>query len=130
MTPCRMPIWLAGVVAGSLGVHSCSVWVPPLIHRDRVGTVPALTAICSTGKGTPSSWTKTTPQTSGSSISTSRPRLEATIRPTSASEVPAVVIQPMTVATSPITTATSSAVTKSSTLTPGSSRAAMPTTSA
>ena len=65
ITPCRIPIWLAGVVAGSFGVHSVRWWPPERIHRDIVGTVPAVTDICRTGKGTPSSWTNTTPGTRG-----------------------------------------------------------------
>ncbi len=127
MTPCRMPIWLAGVVAGSFGVHSCSACVPPRIHRERVGTVPAVTAIWSTGKGTPSSCTNTTPGTSGSSTCAGWRRLAATRRPTKAPPVPAVPNQPSTVTTSPITTATSRALQKSSTSTSGSTLAASAT---
>ena len=109
MTPCRMPIWLAGVVAGSLGVHSAIVWLPDRIHRVSVGTVPAETAIWSTGNGTPSIWTNSTPSTSGSSTSTGRRRWVDTSRPTSTWEVPALPIQPRMVPTRPTTMATTRA---------------------
>ena len=49
MVPCRMPIWLAGVVAGSLGRHSAIWWVPLRTQRDSVGSVPARTHHSSTG---------------------------------------------------------------------------------
>ena len=101
ITPCRMPIWLAGVVAGSFGVHSRSSWVPERIHRVRVGTVPAVTAICNTGNGTPSSCTKTTPSTSGSASLAGLRRLAATSRLTNTCEVPALLNQPSTVITRP-----------------------------
>ena len=51
MVPCRMPIWLAGVVAGSLGRHSAIWWVPLRIQRESVGRVPARTHHSSTGHG-------------------------------------------------------------------------------
>jgi hypothetical protein len=41
MVPCRMPIWFAGVVAGSIGVHSTIRYAPLRIHRERFGRVPA-----------------------------------------------------------------------------------------
>ena len=119
MTPCRMPIWLAGVVAGSLGVHSCSRCVPDLTHRVSVGTVPAVIAICSTGKGTPSICTNTTPSTSGSASLAGRRRAEATRRLTSTCSVPALPNHPSTVLTRPTTTATRNAVQKPSTVTLG-----------
>ena len=49
MVPCRIPIWLAGVVAGSLGRHSTERCVPLRIQRESVGTVPARTHQSSTG---------------------------------------------------------------------------------
>ena len=110
MTPCRIPIWLAGVVAGSLGVHSVITWLPDLIHRVSVGTVPAVTAICSTGNGTPSIWTNNTPSTSGSSTLTGRRRWRDTRRPTSTWDVPALPTQPKRVPTRPTTIATTRAV--------------------
>ena len=109
ITPCRIPIWLAGVVAGSLGVHSRTVCVPERTHRDRVGTVPAVIAIWRTGKGTPSSWTNSTPSTSGSATSTGRRRLDATSFATSTCDVPALPNHVSTVLTSPTATATASA---------------------
>ena len=66
VVPCRIPIWLAGVVAGSVGVHSMNWWLPSRIHRDRVGRVPPMTPHWRTGKGTPSSCTNRMPVTSGS----------------------------------------------------------------
>ena len=69
--PCRMPCWLAGVVHGSCTVHSWSRWLPESTQRRRVGIVPDCSAHWATGKGTPSSCTKTTPSTSGSE--TARP---------------------------------------------------------
>ena len=49
MVPWRMPIWLAGVVAGSIGRHSVMWCVPSRSHRDSVGRVPARTHHSSTG---------------------------------------------------------------------------------
>ncbi len=109
MTPCRIPIWLAGVVAGSLGVHSVIRWLPDRIHRVKVGTVPAVMAICSTGNGTPSIWTNNTPSTSGSSTTTGRRRWVETSLPTSTWEVPALPAHPSTVPTRPTTMATTRA---------------------
>ena len=130
ITPCRMPIWLAGVVAGSLGVHSCRRCVPDRTHRVSVGTVPAVIAICSTGNGTPSSWTKTTPSTSGSSSLVGRRRAEETRRLTRTCDVPALPNHPSTVLTTPTTKATTNAVQKSSTVTLGKMAAVSSTTAA
>ena len=84
-----------------------------------MGTVPAVMAICSTGKGTPSSWTNTTPSTSGSASFAGRLWAEATRRLTSTCSVPALPNHPSTVLTRPTTTATRNAVQKSSTVTWG-----------
>ncbi len=46
-----MPIWLAGVVAGSAGRHSASRWDPSRSHRESVGRVPALMHHSRTGYG-------------------------------------------------------------------------------
>ena len=89
VVPCRIPIWLAGVVAGSVGVHSMNSWLPPRIHRDRVGRVPPMTPHWSTGKGTPSSCTNRMPVTSGSGTGLPR-RAPRTRCANTASLVPAV----------------------------------------
>ena len=91
MVPCRMPIWLAGVVAGSLGFHSAIRCEPVRIHRPRVGSVPARTPHSSTGNGTPSAWMKTMPGTSASGSSAGRLRRAPRRSPAvTASSVPAV----------------------------------------
>ena len=95
-----------------------------------MGTVPAVMAICSTGKGTPSSWTNTTPSTSGSASLAGRLWAEATRRLTSTCSVPALPNQPSTVLTRPTTTATRNAVQKSSTVTWGKMAAVSRTTAA
>ena len=90
VVPCRIPIWLAGVVAGSVGVHSMNSWLPLRIHRDSVGRVPPMTPHCSTGKGTPSSCTNRMPVTSGSATGLPR-RAPRTRWAKTASLVPAVI---------------------------------------
>ena len=90
MVPCRMPIWLAGVVAGSLGRHSAIWWVPVRIQRESVGSVPARTHHSSTGHGTPSAWTKRMPSTSGSGTWWVRRRARRRKAAVTASSVPAV----------------------------------------
>jgi len=98
VVPCRIPIWLAGVVAGSVGVHSMNSWLPPRIHRDNVGRVPPMIPHCSTGKGTPSSCTNSMPVTSGSGTGSPR-RAPRTRRAKTASLVPAVISHEASVAT-------------------------------
>ena len=104
MVPCRMPIWLAGVVAGSLGRHSAIRCDPLRIHRDSVGRVPARTPQSSTGNGTPSAWTNTMPGTSGSSSAGGRLRRAPRSRlAVTASSVPAVATQTNSVETAATT---------------------------
>ena len=75
LRPCRMPAWLTGVVDGSEARHSCQVCEPSRTQRASVGKLPLLTPHSSTGAGSPSSCTMTTP---GSSVSSPRsPRLVA-----------------------------------------------------
>src|SRR4051794_29684582 len=100
--PCRIPSWLAGVVQGNCGVHSCITCPPVPSHRRMVGTVPDWTAQCSTGNGTPSTWTNSTPGTSGSDSGPARrPRRASEL--TSASSVPAVLQNSMNVPTPAVT---------------------------
>jgi hypothetical protein len=91
IVPCRIPIWLTGVVAGSLGVHSTIRCEPSRTQRERVGRVPARTPHSSRGKGTPSAWTNTTPGIPGSSTRSrpTRRRRRSSVAVT-ASSVPAV----------------------------------------
>ena len=96
MVPWRMPSWLAGVVHGSWGVHSRSTWSPEETQRRIVGTDPAASAQRRTGKGSPSSWMKTTPSTSGSSTVTGRCRFRSS-EEANASSVPDVVSQAIAV---------------------------------
>ena len=97
VVPCRMPIWLAGVVAGMLGVHSTRRCEPDRTQRARVGRVPAMTPHCRTGYGTPSSCTNTTPGRSGSPTVVGCRRACRIILAVTAWLVPAVVSQVMSV---------------------------------
>ena len=67
--PCRIACWLAGVVHGTWTIHSWTAWLPLSSQRRSVGIVPDCSTHCMTGNDTPSSWTNTTPSTSGSGIS-------------------------------------------------------------
>ena len=49
-------------------VHSWTACDPASTHRRSVGMLPDCSTHCMTGKETPSSWTNTTPSTSGSGI--------------------------------------------------------------
>ena len=79
------------MVHGSCGVHSRSTWSPEETQRRIVGTDPAAIAQRSTGNGSPSSWMKTMPSTSGSSTVTTLRRPRSNDR-AKASSVPEVVI--------------------------------------
>jgi hypothetical protein len=130
ITPCRIPSWLAGVVAGSFGVHSARSYAPDRIQRDRVGTVPAVTAIWTTGKGTPSICTNTTPGISESVRATGRRLAPDTNRATRASSVPAVLNQPTSAPTMPMIQAARNADQNPSTWASGSRFAVTATMSA
>ena len=116
-----MPIWLAGVVAGSRGRHS-AIWCEPLrTQRDRVGRVPPFTPSSRTGNGTPSACTNTTPGTSASGRTVPLRRLALRIRPAvTASSVPAVTTHTAPVETSATIHAAAIADRKETPLTPGS----------
>ena len=61
LAPCSSPAWLAGVVDGSWTSHVVAVWLPERTHRVSVGRSPLCRAHCSSGPGSPSTWTNTTP---------------------------------------------------------------------
>ncbi len=121
LVPCRMPIWLAGVVAGSRGRHS-AIWCEPLrTQRERVGRVPPFTPNSRTGNGTPSACTKTTPGTSASGRTVPLRRLALRTRPAvTASSVPAVTTHTAPVETMATIHAATIADRKETPLTPGS----------
>ena len=72
-TPSEVPIrsacWLAGVVQGSCTVHGSRLCEPASTQRRSVGMLPDCSAQRMTGCDTPSSWTNSTPSTSGSGTS-------------------------------------------------------------
>jgi hypothetical protein len=61
-----MACWLAGVVQGICTVHSCTACEPLSSHAPQRRHRARLQHPCMTGNETPSSWTNTTPSTSGS----------------------------------------------------------------
>ncbi len=114
--PCRMACWLAGVVHGTWTVHSCTAWLPSSSHRRRVGMVPDLSTHCMTGNATPSSWTNTTPSTSGSVIA---PGLILSRLAAKDSSVPALTSQTSSVPTAAAIQAAATAVANESKDAPG-----------
>ena len=110
MTPCRMPIWLAGVVAGSFGVHSRSRW--------RARPDPSGQGRHRARGDAPSAAPGTEPRRAGRTARRRRPgrrasagrrRLATPAGRPAPGRCPALPNHPSTVLTSPTTTATTNA---------------------
>ena len=114
--PCRSACWLAGVVHGIWTVHSCTACEPLSIQRRSVGMLPDWRTQRITGNDTPSSCTKSTPSTSGSSM---WPGLMRSRLAVNDSSVPALLSQASRVPKAAAIQAAANAVQKESNAAPG-----------